>query len=905
MIITKNDPYKTEEDSTSWSPYASIIFSTATGACMGAARGGLAGSAIGGTIGLASSTIDEYLISKDVLHKHLFTSTIYWWQTAFFPLASMDIYLAKSLQHALPISLSLSMSYINDDFFDFTNKVDIPMDALLTLNKFFYLTSHKNNNFYEEYNNPFILTFTTGQALNLLKILLDAFINIQLGAYNTEQYKNILSQNIHNDENKNLLNLSKYNFLHYIGLNSKLEKYLPPLLKALNLPLPDKYLPFIKISSQILIFKGSKSILENVVKWLNIALAKVQEKIILTKASNFLNSEESRKIIALDKHKGDKLLKNLIPDLFSLNKEAASINKLTLQSAEFLGAQYHLEKLSPGILLFYTFPIKFKQDSQIKLNKALKTNYDAQTAAKNNAQNILNDNINNIELIRLRNGNEFMEEKFNEAQLELQRLYSEMQYLGTESDLKNHFYMYLNYIIDIFTFGYQLLSKQLDIDTFPLAHQSAQRLISLFNSNIEIQRSNIEPKLSLSRVKELLALFSLESKYTSRTKNNEDKIIISNYTLSLKGYELVNIAHLEFQKGFIYAITGESGSGKTTFMIDLAIGVLGSLMSTGEISLPKDTNITYLTQNIYLPPTFTLREAIYFPKIVSQLSTQKKESLDQRILDLMIEFEVFSINADLDPKSFILEKLESKDFKLSGGQLKKIAIIQAILENPDILIMDETFEGINKEMLIKIQFAIKHYLPNTIIIVIDHHAHDNNYYNFYNKEVSFVSYNYMLLKKFDELYLAENEIGLFIEQERLLCRTKNNSQALEIKPQTGDHTTGIPLPLYNKILIEIKSLNSSYIPLELSSEEQQQIKSFIYKDHYLTKNTWTTISNIESRSYYDDPSPTSTPYIFACQNAPESLLAPSEESDSYGLGVELLGTERFPSEICICWKNTE
>ncbi len=70
---------------------------------------------------------------------------------------------------------------------------------------------------------------------------------------------------------------------------------------------------------------------------------------------------------------------------------------------------------------------------------------------------------------------------------------------------------------------------------------------------------------------------------------------------------------------------------------------------------------------------------------------------------------------------------------------KKITIILAIIKKPDILILDEIFNGLDKGSVIKIQRMLKKYLPNTLILVVDHHAQNNNYNNFYEEELHFYS----------------------------------------------------------------------------------------------------------------------------------------------------------------------
>ena len=72
---------------------------------------------------------------------------------------------------------------------------------------------------------------------------------------------------------------------------------------------------------------------------------------------------------------------------------------------------------------------------------------------------------------------------------------------------------------------------------------------------------------------------------------------------------------------------------------------------------------------------------------------------------------------------------------LSGGQKKKIMLVSAIIKEPDILILDEIFSGLDSQSIFIAQKMLKKYLPNTLILIIDHHAQENNFDNFYDNGI--------------------------------------------------------------------------------------------------------------------------------------------------------------------------
>ena len=63
-------------------------------------------------------------------------------------------------------------------------------------------------------------------------------------------------------------------------------------------------------------------------------------------------------------------------------------------------------------------------------------------------------------------------------------------------------------------------------------------------------------------------------------------------------------------------------------------------------------------------------------------------------------------------------------------------IVSALIKKPDILILDEIFNGLDEGSTKKVQQMLKKHLPNTLMLIVDHHAKDNNY-DFYNQELHF------------------------------------------------------------------------------------------------------------------------------------------------------------------------
>lgn len=166
---------------------------------------------------------------------------------------------------------------------------------------------------------------------------------------------------------------------------------------------------------------------------------------------------------------------------------------------------------------------------------------------------------------------------------------------------------------------------------------------------------------------------------------------------------------LEIKRGEWIALFGETGKGKTTLLNSLFYPEYrrnGSLIwnnnaELGHLPIPE---CIYVTQKAYLL-TGTLRENFegYPDEAIEQvLRTVDLTSWRLSLLDGLA--------------SWLGENGET----LSGGQRKKLLLAQALLKNPQLLVVDEPTAGISSENAISIFQNIKREYPDISILMATH-----------------------------------------------------------------------------------------------------------------------------------------------------------------------------------------
>lgn len=173
------------------------------------------------------------------------------------------------------------------------------------------------------------------------------------------------------------------------------------------------------------------------------------------------------------------------------------------------------------------------------------------------------------------------------------------------------------------------------------------------------------------------------------------------------------VDHLSFQveKGQIYGFLGPNGAGKSTTM-NIMTGYIaaseGSVKIDGHDILkePEEAkkSIGYLPE---IPPLYTDMTVGEYLQFVAELKkvprAERKEQIAQAMQTVMIE----------DKKNSLIKNL-------SKGYKQRVGLAQAILGNPEVIILDEPTVGLDPKQIIEIRELIKHLGEQHTVILSSH-----------------------------------------------------------------------------------------------------------------------------------------------------------------------------------------
>jgi len=176
---------------------------------------------------------------------------------------------------------------------------------------------------------------------------------------------------------------------------------------------------------------------------------------------------------------------------------------------------------------------------------------------------------------------------------------------------------------------------------------------------------------------------------------------------------------LHVQSGEAVGLLGPNGAGKTTCFY-MIVGLVPS--DDGQISL-NDLDIT--KQPIHQ----RARSGIgYLPQ---EASVFRKLTVEENILAVLELQRDLSKAQQHERLEFLLEELQishirhSLGISLSGGERRRVEIARALATEPDFILLDEPFAGVDPISVIEIQKIITHLTQNDIgVLITDHNVRE-------------------------------------------------------------------------------------------------------------------------------------------------------------------------------------
>lgn len=243
------------------------------------------------------------------------------------------------------------------------------------------------------------------------------------------------------------------------------------------------------------------------------------------------------------------------------------------------------------------------------------------------------------------------------------------------------------------------------------------------------------------------------------------KLEVKNIHKSFSGTEILHGISFSVKSGKALGLLGRNGAGKTTtirILMDVFKANSGEILIDGKPFEPKNYQIGYLPEERGLYPKKKVTEQIVYLAVLRGITTKEaKENTKKWLKRLGIE-------------EYENRKLET----LSKGNQQKVQLAQTLVCNPEIIILDEPFSGLDPVNSQILQDVVKELISDNKIVIFS--SHQMSYVEEFCEEIAIINQGDVVLagnlknikKDFGKNRLSLSASNFSLEELKKVCIEK-------------------------------------------------------------------------------------------------------------------------------------
>ncbi|MBQ8626191.1 MAG: ATP-binding cassette domain-containing protein [Agathobacter sp.] len=162
------------------------------------------------------------------------------------------------------------------------------------------------------------------------------------------------------------------------------------------------------------------------------------------------------------------------------------------------------------------------------------------------------------------------------------------------------------------------------------------------------------------------------------------KLVVDHVSLTIKKAQLLKDVSFEMESGKVYGLRGRNGSGKTVLMKCIC-----GFMKPTEGSITINGKQVHKDMDFLPDAGIIIEEPGFFPYYSGFQNLKLLAGVKNQITNEDIKNAIRAVGLDPEMKKSV--------GKYSLGMRQRLGIAQAIMENPNILILDEPTNGLDEE----------------------------------------------------------------------------------------------------------------------------------------------------------------------------------------------------------------
>ena len=189
-------------------------------------------------------------------------------------------------------------------------------------------------------------------------------------------------------------------------------------------------------------------------------------------------------------------------------------------------------------------------------------------------------------------------------------------------------------------------------------------------------------------------------------------ITLHNVSKRIKGQEILQNISIEMEEGKCYGFIGNNGCGKTMLLRAVCgyMNIDSGTITINDKQIGRDIDFIR-NAGIIIGETQFINSMSGFDNLKILAEIQKKIG-DKEIYDILKQMGLY-------------ENRDKKVRKYSLGMKQRLRLAQAFMENPDILVLDEPFNALDKDTVVDVQKKIENEKNKGKTILLTSHDERN------------------------------------------------------------------------------------------------------------------------------------------------------------------------------------
>lgn len=322
--------------------------------------------------------------------------------------------------------------------------------------------------------------------------------------------------------------------------------------------------------------------------------------------------------------------------------------------------------------------------------------------------------FNNIEVIKANSSQEFENQRFAKENMNFFKLAIKQMKINALVGPTLEVFGSVAIAIAIYVGALQVIHDEITVGTF-FAFVTA--LFMLYDPIKVLSNVHNSIQDAVAATERMNELFDTKASIISGDKVLDEvkSVHFCSVSLAYDGKEALKEVNLETKKGKVYALVGDSGAGKSSF-INLLVRFYDP--TGGELQINGESIKNYTLRSLHQKIAYVTQRIYIFQDTIMANVAYGSDAEEEKVIEALKRAQAWEFVQDM--KEGIHTVLDEFGVNLSGGQRQRIALARALYKSPEILILDEATSALDNKSEKAIQKALEALKDDIITFVVAH-----------------------------------------------------------------------------------------------------------------------------------------------------------------------------------------